>query len=102
MRQALAALLGTALASAPWAALAQSSQGPSIVDQQQTLQTLLNGATTAVRNNDPVTACQLRSQALEVLNANFTAFSAAFPANDWSDLQRSLQGSVRKCGAQGT
>ena len=66
-------------------------------DQQQILQNLLNNAIVAVRQNDQATACSLRGQALTVLNANLAAFQAVFPANNWSDLQVSLQGSLRKC-----
>ena len=69
--------------------------------QQATLQSLLNNATTAIRNNDNATACQLRSQALGILNENFGAFSAAFPTNNWTDLQASLQGSVNACAGNG-
>ncbi len=65
--------------------------------QQSTLQSLLDNAITAIRNNDNATACQLRSQALGILNQNFDAFSAAYPTNNWSDLQASLQGSVNAC-----
>jgi hypothetical protein len=65
--------------------------------QQSTLQSLLDNAITAIRNNDNASACQLRSQALGILNQNFDAFSAAYPTNNWSDLQASLQGSVNAC-----
>jgi hypothetical protein len=65
--------------------------------QQSTLQSLLTKAITAIRNNDNATACLLRSQALGILNQNFDAFSAAYPTNNWSDLQASLQGSVNAC-----
>ena len=69
-------------------------------EQQQILQGLLNNAIVAVRQNDQATACNLRGQALNVLNANFAAFQAVFPANNWSDLQVSLQGSLGKCAPQ--
>jgi hypothetical protein len=35
------------------------------------------------------------------LTNNLQAFQAVFPANDWSDLQTSLQGSVARCSAKG-
>ena len=66
-------------------------------NQQQTLQNLLNNVVVALRQNDLVAACNLRGQALNVLNANFAAFQALYPANNWSDLQVSLQGSLDKC-----
>lgn len=62
---------------------------------------MLNNALVAIRQHDEASACNFRSQALGVLNANFGAFQAFFPANNWSDLQVSLQGSLRKCVAQG-
>lgn len=76
---------------------AQSYDPVQTADQQQTLQGLLNDAIVAVRQNDRASACMLRSQALTVLNANFAAFQALYPTNNWSDLQVSLQGSLRKC-----
>jgi hypothetical protein len=69
--------------------------------QQSTLQSLLNNAITAIRNNDNATACQIRSQALGILKKNFDAFSAAYPTNNWSALQASLQGSVNACAGNG-
>ena len=77
------------------------AQPNDILDQQETLQALLNNALVAVRNNDSVTACQQRSQALALLNANFNTFLAAFPNNNWPDLQTSLQDSVNRCNAKG-
>ena len=83
------------------AAMAQPQPGSAVIDQQQALQGLLNQAIVAIRQNDTATACRLRGQALNILNANLQAFQAAFPANDWSDLQTSLQGSLVSCGANG-
>lgn len=77
------------------------AQPNDIFYQQTTLQSLLNNALIAVRNNDNVTACQLRSQALTLLNNNFNAFLATFPNNNWGDLQTSLQDSVNRCNAKG-
>lgn len=77
------------------------AQPNDIYYQQNNLQSLLNNALIAVRNNDNVTACQLRSQALALLTANFNAFLAAFPNNNWGDLQTSLQDSVNQCNAKG-
>ena len=89
----------------PWIAAsavgAQTFDPQVTADQQQTLQSLLNNALAAIRGNDQASACQLRAQAMEVLNANLPAFQALYPANNWSDLQVSLQGSLRKCAAQG-
>ena len=83
------------------AAVAQPAPGSAVVDQQQALQALLDQAIVAIRQNDAATACRLRGQALNILNSNIQAFQAAFPANDWSDLQTSLQGSLVSCGANG-
>ncbi|MEB3173561.1 MAG: hypothetical protein VKL97_06805 [Cyanobacteriota bacterium] len=80
---------------------AQNYDPQVTAEQQQTLQSLLNSAIVALRQNDPASACNLRSQALSILNANLAAFEALFPANNWSDLQVSLQGSLRKCAADG-
>ena len=85
-----------------WAeALAQPAASPELVQQQQALQGLLNNATEALEANNPAQACSLRSQALNILNNNIQGFQAVFPANDWSDLQTSLSGSVARCGAKG-
>lgn len=84
-----------------FASAALRAQPNDIAFQQATLQSLLNNATTAIRNNDNATACQLRTQALGILNENFGAFSAAFPTNNWTDLQASLQGSVNACAGNG-
>lgn len=80
-------------------ALAQPYDPELTGNQQQTLQNLLNQATMAIRANDQASACTLRAQALTILDANMAAFEAVFPANNWSDLQVSLQGSLRKCAA---
>lgn len=89
----------------PWIAVAavraQTFDPQVTADQQQTLQTLLNNALVAIRQNDQASACSLRGQAMAVLNANLAAFQALYPANNWSDLQVSLQGSLRRCAAQG-
>lgn len=77
------------------------AQSDDLALQQATLQSLLNNAITAIGNNDNATACQLRSQALSILNANFNGFAAAYPSNNWGDLQASLQGSVNACAAKG-
>lgn len=82
-------------------ALAQPAPTPQLVDQQQQLQSLLNNAIVAIQANDEAQACSLRSQALTILNANIGAFQAVFPANNWSDLQTSLDGSVARCNAKG-
>ncbi|MFZ9269648.1 MAG: hypothetical protein ACO23C_00210 [Prochlorococcaceae cyanobacterium] len=78
---------------------AQTYDPQVTAEQQQAVQGLLNNAIVAVRQNDQAAACNLRSQALGILNANFAAFEALYPANNWSDLQVSLQGSLRKCAA---
>lgn len=83
------------------AAVAQPAPGGAVIDQQQALQGLLDQAIVAIRQNDAATACRLRGQALTLLNANLPAFQAAFPANNWSDLQTSLQGSLARCSAKG-
>lgn len=83
------------------AAVAQPAPGGAVIDQQQALQGLLDQVIVAIRQNDAATACRLRGQALTLLNANLPAFQAAFPANNWSDLQTSLQGSLVNCGANG-
>ena len=84
------------------AAVRAQTYDPQVtLQQQQVLQGLLNNALVAIRQHDEASACNLRSQAMGVLNANFGAFQAFFPANNWSDLQVSLQGSLRKCVAQG-
>lgn len=95
-----AAALGL-LASMGVPALAQSAGNAPIWVQQQNLQNLLNSAVVALRSDDQASACQLRSQALGILSTNFEAFAAAYPSNNWSDLQTSLQGSVNKCTARG-
>jgi len=51
------------LAFAGSPALAQSGGFTPIWVQQQNLQSLLNSAVVALRNNDQASACQLRSQA---------------------------------------
>ena len=76
------------------------AQANNIAIQQANLQALLDNAITAIRNNDNATACQLRSQALGILSNNFAAFAAAYPTNNWSDLQTSLQDSVTACQAR--
>jgi hypothetical protein len=77
------------------------AQANNIFIQQANLQGLLDNAITATRNNDKATACQLRGQALGILSNNFDAFAAAFPTNNWNDLQASLQDSVTGCQAKG-
>ena len=74
---------------------------PNVAIQQAELQSLLDNVITAIRNNDAASACQQRRQALAILSPNLEAFSAAYPANNWSDLQTSLQDSVNACQAQG-
>jgi hypothetical protein len=99
MRRFLAAVaLSLSAASPAWA---QGNGPEAIVEQQQLMQNLLNNAIVAIRNNDQPQACALRRQAAGILTANFQAFEAVFPANDWSDLQVSLQGSLNTCAAQG-
>jgi hypothetical protein len=95
---ALALLLPLIAASA---VRAQTYDPQMTADQRQTLQSLLDNALVAIRQNDQVSACTFRGQALAVLNANLAAFQALYPVNNWSDLQVSLQGSLRKCAAQG-
>jgi hypothetical protein len=97
-RMALVALLPLITLSA---VRAQTFDPQVTADQQQTLQALLNNALVAIRQNDQASACTLRGQAMDVLTANLTAFQALFPANNWADLQVSLQDSLRKCAAQG-
>jgi hypothetical protein len=99
MRLGVCALLLSVIAVpfAMSALKAQSYDPVATSNQQQTLQGLLNDAIVAVRQNDPASACNLRGQALSVLNANFAAFQALYPTNNWSDLQVSLEGSLRKC-----
>jgi len=97
-RIALVALLPLLTLSA---VRAQSFDPQVTADQQQTLQALLNNALVAIRQNDQASACNLRGQAMDVLTANLAAFQVLFPANNWADLQVSLQGSLRKCAAQG-
>ena len=77
------------------------AQANNIAIQQANLQALLDNAITAIRNNDNATACQLRGQALGILTNNFDAFAAAYPTNNWNDLQASLQDSVTACQAKG-
>lgn len=77
------------------------AQANTIAIQQANLQALLNSAITAMRNNDNTTACQLRGQALGILTENLNAFAAAYPANNWVDLQASLQDSVTACQVKG-
>jgi hypothetical protein len=99
MRHLLAALAMSASALTP--VLAQDAPPQEVVAQQQQLQSLLDDAIVAVRANNEAQACSLRGQALTILNNNLQAFAAVFPANDWSDLQTSLQGSVARCSAKG-
>lgn len=80
---------------------AQTFDPQATAEQQQVLQNLLNNALAALRQHDSASACSLRAQALTVLNANQAAFQALYPANNWSDLQVSLQGSLRNCAPQG-
>ncbi|QCH14040.1 hypothetical protein CB0101_03060 [Synechococcus sp. CB0101] len=82
-------------------ALAQGNPPPEVVAQQQQLQSLLDDAIDAIRANNEPQACSLRTQAFSILSSNLQAFEAVFPANDWSDLQTSLQGSVARCTAKG-
>ena len=98
-RARLLAALSPALVSAP--VFAQPAPTPELVMQQQTLQNLLNNAIVAIQANNEPQACSLREQALSILNANLQAFQAVFPANNWSDLQTSLDGSVARCNAKG-
>jgi hypothetical protein len=77
------------------------AQPSPIALQQANLQALLDNAITALRNNDNAAACQLRSQALGILTNNSEAFAAAYPTNNWGDLQASLQDSVTDCQAKG-
>ena len=93
MRRSLLVILSLVLVSAA----SLKAQPNDIALQQAALQSLLDNAITAIRNNDNATACQLRSQALGILNVNLDAFAAVYPANNWSDLQASLQGSVNAC-----
>jgi hypothetical protein len=72
-----------------------------VLAQQQQLQSLLDDAIVAVHADNEAQACSLRIQALAILTNNLQAFQAVFPANDWSDLQTSLQGSVARCSAKG-
>ena len=95
---ALALLLPLIAASA---VRAQTYDPQMTADQRQTLQSLLDNALVAIRQNDQASACNLRGQAMDVLTANLAAFQALFPANNWADLQVSLQDSLRKCAAQG-
>lgn len=99
MRRWLPLLLAASLS--PVAALAQPDPTAELIDQQQELQALLDQAIVAIRQNDPATACRLRGQALNILSANMQGFQAVFPANNWNDLQTSLQGSLMRCGANG-
>jgi hypothetical protein len=99
MRRLLVALAISASALTP--ALAQGTPPQEVLAQQQQLQSLLDDAIVAVRANNEPQACSLRTQALTILTNNLQAFQAAFPANDWSDLQTSLQGSVARCSAKG-
>ena len=99
MRPLLAALAISASALNP--ALAQGNPPPEVLAQQQQLQSLLDDAIVAVRADNEAQACSLRTQALAILTNNLQAFQAVFPANDWSDLQTSLQGSVARCSAKG-
>jgi len=99
MRRLFAALALSLCAVSP--ALAQGNGAVAIAEQQQLMQNLLNNAIVAIQNNDQPQACALRRQAAGILAANFQAFEAVFPANNWSDLQTSLQGSLNSCGAKG-
>lgn len=80
---------------------AQSFDPNYVAAQQQQMQGLLDNAITAIRQNDPVTACNLRMEALGILNGNIQGFQAMFPENNWNDLQVSLQDSVNRCQAKG-
>ena len=80
---------------------AQSFDPAYVAAQQQQMQGLLNNAITAIRQDDPVTACNLRGEAFGILNANFQAFQVMFPNNNWNDLQVSLQDSLNRCQAKG-
>jgi hypothetical protein len=82
-------------------AVSVRAQPNDIAIQQANLQALLDNAITAIRNNDNATACQLRSQALGILGPNLNAFMAAYPGNNWPDLQTSLQDSLSTCQAKG-
>ena len=95
LRLAAAFLLGLACIPSVYA------QPNNIAIQQANLQALLDNAITAIRNNDNAMACQLRGQALGILTNNFDGFAAAYPTNNWSDLQASLQDSVSACQAKG-
>ncbi|MEY4360409.1 MAG: hypothetical protein RLZZ631_1895 [Cyanobacteriota bacterium] len=98
-RARLFAALSPAIFLAP--VFAQPAPTPELVMQQQTMQNLLNNAIVAIEANNEPQACSLRAQALTILNANLQAFQAVFPANNWSDLQTSLDGSVARCNAKG-
>ena len=99
MRRLLAALALSLSAASP--ALAQANGAEVIAEQQQLMQNLLNNAIVAIENNNQPQACALRRQAAGILSANFQAFEAVYPANNWSDLQTSLQGSLNSCAAKG-
>jgi cytochrome c556 len=99
MRRLLAALVLSLSAASP--ALAQGNGAEAIAEQQQLMQNLLNNAIVAIENNDQPQACALRRQAAGILATNVQGFEAVFPANNWSDLQTSLQGSLNSCAAKG-
>ena len=100
MRGAAFVLSLSVLACTGAPVLAQPAGSTSIPAQRQSLQALLDSALAALRDDDQASACQYRRQALAILDANFNDFSALYPANNWQDLQRSLQGSVNKCAAK--
>lgn len=95
------ALAACCLLAAPVPAGAQSYDPNLVASQQQQLQSLIDGALVAIRNDDPVTACNLRTEAAGILQANLEAFQAFYPSNNWADLQVSLQDSVNRCQAKG-
>ncbi len=102
----LLAAVGSAVLLSAGLLLAQPSRAQTydpayVASQQQQMQDLIDGALMAIRQNDPVTACNLRTQAVGILNANLQAFQVLYPSNNWVDLQISLQDSVNRCQAKG-
>jgi hypothetical protein len=102
----LLAAVGSAVLLSAGLLLAQPSRAQTydpayVASQQQQMQDLIDGALMAIRQNDPVTACNLRTQAVGILNANLQAFQVFYPSNNWLDLQISLQDSVNRCQAKG-
>lgn len=98
---ALGAILFAVLLPAAQPSEARTGNLGSVAAERQRLQEVLDAALLEIENNQAARACELRSEALGIVNDNFDRFEAAYPKSNWRSLQSSLEGSVKKCEARG-